>query len=118
MTTIQTLAHFAEGYELFAYALLFIGVVIEGELVMIFGGILAQLGALSMPVVLGVSFAAAIVKTLVWYGLGSFIRRRYAENTLLKYLERRVLYLFPHFNEKPFWSIVISNWPYMAYFGF
>jgi membrane protein DedA with SNARE-associated domain len=112
MNTIHALTHFADGYAFLAYVLLFVGVVLEGELVMILAGILAQIGALSMPMVLGISFGAALVKTISWYQLGYLLNKKYSENKFLKYLERRVLYLFPYFKEKPFWSIFVSKFIY------
>lgn len=110
--TIDALTQFAEGYAFVAYALLFVGMLLEGELVMLFGGVLAQIGALDLGVVLAISFAGAVIKSLLWYRFGSFLGRLYSKGKFLCYLEKRVLFLFPNVQERPFWSIFVSKFIY------
>ncbi len=112
METVNALKHFAEGYEVLAYVLLFFGVVLEGELVLIFAGILTQLGVLNLPLVIATGFLGAIFKAISWYKLGMFLKKRFAENHFFMYLEKRVYHLFPKFKENPFWSIFISKFIY------
>ncbi len=112
MHTINALEHFAQGYEFLAYVLLFLGVVIEGELSVIFAGILAQIGVLSMPIVMAVSFAGAVVKTVSWYYLGVFLHRKYSHTKFLTYIKDKVLYMLPRLIERPFWSIFLSKFIY------
>ncbi len=112
MHTVNALKHFAEGYATLAYMFIFLGVIVEGELVMIFAGILAQLGALNLPLVIVVGFLGAICKTILGYRIGVLFNKRFAHNRFFMYLERRVYHLFPKFKENPFWSIFISKFIY------
>lgn len=112
MLTVTALEHFASGYAALAYVLLFFAIVIEGELAMIFAGILAQIGVLDLVTVLGVSYAGAAGKTVSWYYLGVLLKRAERTGKFFSYLEKRVLYLFPRLRESPFWSIFLSKFIY------
>lgn len=112
MNTVNALKHFAEGYAAWAYVFLFLGVLLEGELVMIFAGILTQLGVLNLQFVIITSFLGALTKTVSWYKLGIFLNRRFAQIRFFTYLEKRVYHLFPKFKENPFWSIFVSKFIY------
>jgi membrane protein DedA with SNARE-associated domain len=49
------------------------------------------------------------VKTFGGYYLGELIHKYWNNNNFLKHVEKRVHYLMPHFKEKPFWSIWLSQ---------
>ncbi|MCU0660336.1 MAG: DedA family protein [Candidatus Pacebacteria bacterium] len=112
MLTVTTLAQFAYEYVALVYVLLFLAIVIEGELAMIIAGILAQIGVLDLVMVLSVAYAGAVGKTVLWYYLGMLLKKiKYAQK-FFSYLEKRVLYLFPRLREHPFWSIFFSKFIY------
>jgi membrane protein DedA with SNARE-associated domain len=66
----MTLAEFITSYGYFA---VFFGVLLEGETILVVAGLAAHRGYLSLPVVIGVAFAATI---LIDQGLFTFGRRR------------------------------------------
>ncbi len=109
MHTVQVLNHIVENNHLLAYLVIFIGLIFEGEIVVITAGVLSYLGALDFWTSLAFIFAGGIVKTFGVYYLGVFLYERYNQHSVFRYLERRVLYFMPRFREKPFWSIFISK---------
>lgn len=112
MDTVNLLTNLINGNEILAYFLIFIAIVLEGELVLVFSGILAHLGVIDFRVLLVVAFIAIIVKTLVGYKIGMYFFQRYPQSRIFNILEQKVLFFLPRFKEKPFWSIFISKFIY------
>ncbi len=54
----------------YGYVFLFLGTLLEGELVLLIAGFLAFLGALSLPLVILVGFFGAAVGDNIWFYLG------------------------------------------------
>ncbi len=109
MHTVQVLNHLVQDNQVLAYLVIFVGLIFEGEVVVITAGVLSYLGVLDFWTALFFILAGGITKTFSVYYLGEFIYRKYNQHSLLKYLERRVLYFLPRFKQKPFWSIFISK---------
>lgn len=109
MHTVQFLKNLVENHQVLAYAVIFAGIVIEGEFIIICTGILAFLGALNFYFALVFIFCGGLGKTFFGYAIGSFIERKWKDTKFMKYLERRVSYAMPRFKQKPFWSIFLSK---------
>ncbi|MFA6585644.1 MAG: hypothetical protein WCS86_00585 [Candidatus Paceibacterota bacterium] len=109
MHTVQILNHIVQDNQILAYLVIFLGLIFEGEIVVITTGILSYLGALNFWVALIFIIAGGIAKTFGGYYLGGYIYKKYNDHEFFKYLERRVAYFMPRFLEKPFWSIFISK---------
>lgn len=109
MNTVEVLNHLVENNLTLAYVLIFLGLIFEGEIVVITTGVLSSLGALDFWVSLSFILAGGIVKTFGGYYLGVLLHRKCNQHRFFKYLEKRVLYFMPRFKEKPFWSIFISK---------
>jgi len=109
MHTVQFLNHLIESNLVLAYVLIFFTTIFEGEIVAISSGILVLLGVLDWGIVLPIIFLGGMMKTILGYFLGKFIYRKFNKNKFLKYIERRVRHVMPHFERKPFWSIFISK---------
>ena len=109
MHTVQVLNHLVQDNQVLAYLVIFVGLIFEGEVVVITAGVLSYLGVLDFWTALFFILAGGITETFSVYYLGEFIYRKYNQHSLLKYLERRVLYFLPRFKQKPFWSIFISK---------
>ena len=105
---------FVDAHSVLAYVVLFIGVFWEGEISLIVAGVLVHVGALSPLLVILISIAAALSKTLIGYYLGQYIGKKFPNSKFLKFFERKVLYMLPRFKERPFWSIVLSKCIYGA----
>lgn len=109
MQTVNILRHLVENHLLLTYLLVFLITIVEGEIVSISAGILVLLGALNFWFALLVIFCGGMVKTNAGYFLGKFLYRKFNNNKFLRYVEKRVLSVMPHFKQKPFWSIFISK---------
>ncbi len=92
-----------------AYILIFLGVIIEGEIVVILAGIFSHLGSLNIMVAWCMAMLGGISKSFLGYSLGYYLEKNYSGKTFVKNMERRIAYFLPHFNERPFWSIFVSN---------
>lgn len=109
MHTVEILNHLVENNQTLAYFIIFLGLIFEGEIVVITTGVLSYLGALNFWVSLMFILAGGIVKAFAGYYLGGYLYKRYREHNFFKYLEKRVSFFMPRFAEKPFWSIFISK---------
>ena len=99
-------------HEVWAVVLLFLGVLFEGEIVLIFTGILIHVGVLPPKETILFVALAAFLKTLLGYALGNWIAHNWPQSSILKYVEKKILLLLPRFRERPFWSIFISKFIY------
>ena len=109
MHTVQILNHLIGNYQILAYLVIFLGLIFEGEIIVISTGVLASLGALNFWVALFFILAGGMVKTFGGYYLGGYLYEKYSKHNFFVYLERRVLYFMPRFQQKAFWSIFISK---------
>jgi membrane-associated protein len=112
MGAFPSLAQFFLTHELLSSVCLFLGVILEGEIVLIFAGVLMHMNILSVPETVVLVTVAAIVKTIFGYSLGGWIAKRWPQSPLLCYVEKKILLLLPRFRERPFWSIFISKFIY------
>ncbi len=99
-----------------AYVLIFLGLIFEGEVTLIAAGILIYLKAVNLPFALIFICLGSLVKTFYAYYLGVFIYKKWNHTRFMKYIERRVSYLLPRFQQKPFFSIFISK--FITYLNF
>ncbi len=109
MNTVKLLAQLVEHHQVLIYLLIFIGIVLEGEFILLSTGILIHLGALNPYFALIFVLVGGLSKTFLGYYIGSFIYDRWNHLKFFKYIEKRVFNIMPHFEQKPFWSIFISK---------
>jgi membrane protein DedA with SNARE-associated domain len=109
MHTVQLLKNLVENHQFLAYVVIFLGLIFEGEFVLICTGIITHLGALNFWVSLIFILAGGLSKTFIGYYLGRKMHEKWNHNKFLRYIEKRVFRLMPHFEKKPFWSIFISK---------
>ena len=109
MHTVNLLRHLVENYQVLVYLVIFLGLIIEGELVLVSTGIFLHLGALNLYLASSVILLGLLSKTFLGYYLGVMIHRRWHKARFVDYIEKRVSSVLPHFKEKPFWSIFISK---------
>ncbi len=109
MDTVQLLTNLVEHHEVLAYVVIFFGLIFEGEIVVITSGVLAYLGALDFGTALLFILAGGFAKTASLYYLGTLLRRKFRDSKVMRYVEKRALYLAPNFEKKPFWAIFISK---------
>ena len=109
MHTVNLLTSLVEQHLIWAYAIIFFGLIFEGEFVVISVGILSHLGALSFWFALLFIVLGLIAKTFLGYALGEFLYKKFNHHKIFKYIKKRVYNVFPRFKAKPFWSIFASN---------
>ncbi len=96
-------------HEVFGYALLFLGLIIEGEIAVIVAGIFAYLGWFSFPVAYMVAIGGGLAKACIAYSLGRYANNKIGSRQWVLSIEQRILSFFPRFETRPFWSIWISR---------
>jgi membrane protein DedA with SNARE-associated domain len=99
-------------HEALTYLILLFFIVVEGEVTLVITGIFAHLHLLPLPVALMLATFGAAIKTLAGYGIGMALKRYIPENKVFDFIEKRVRMVFPHFSEKPFWSLFFSKFIY------
>ncbi len=109
MDTVQALSHVVENSQYLAYLLIFSITIFEGEIVAISAGILILLGALNFWIALLAIILGSTIKTFLGYFIGKFLNQKLNHNKFFQYIEKKVLTVMPHFEEKPFWSIFFSK---------
>ncbi|MCX6755171.1 MAG: hypothetical protein NT068_01335 [Candidatus Nomurabacteria bacterium] len=109
MHTVNFLQHFIIGHEFLAYAIIFFGILLEGEFFVISSGILLFIGVLNIYIISVIILFGLLGKTFLGYYIGFLINKKWENTKFIKYLEHRVLDVMPRFNERPFWSIFLSK---------
>lgn len=109
MHTVKLLTTLIEQHQVLVYVLICLGLIFEGEIILLSTGIFLHLGALNPFVVFCVVFWGLLAKTFLGYYIGGLIHEKWHKTKFLKYIEKKILYIMPHFNKKPFWSIFISK---------
>ncbi len=109
MHTVKILSGIVENHQVLIYAIILLGIIFEGEFVIIFTGVLAHLGALNVFVAIIFILLGAFAKTFFGYALGQFLFKKFNHHRFFRYIQKRVYLLLPKFKTKPFWSIFISK---------
>ncbi len=109
MHTINLLIGLVEHHQILVYVVIFLGLIFEGELIVISVGILAHLGALNPYFSLMFILLGAFSKTFLGYALGEFLYKKFNHHRFFKYIQKRVYNVLPRFKWRPFWSIFASN---------
>ncbi len=109
MHTVNFLRHLVENYQTLVYVFMYLGLIVEGEIILISAGIFLHLGALNYPVTLLIIALGVLSKTFLGYYIGTVIHNNWRETRLLKYIAKRISSIMPHFKKDPFWSIFISK---------
>lgn len=112
--SIFIFTHFVEDHRVWGYVILFLAMIVEGEVLLIVAGMLARLKALDLGDVLWISFAGVMIGDVLWYGLGILTARSAKLASLANYAEKSVHTFLPRFREKPFRSILLSKFIYGA----
>jgi membrane protein DedA with SNARE-associated domain len=110
MHTINLLTRVIEHHQVLAYGIIFLGLIFEGEVVVMSIGILSHLGALNIWFALLFIILGALSKTFGGYALGKYLSNKYKHNGFFRYIQKRVYTLLPRFKTKPFWSISKFIW--------
>jgi membrane protein DedA with SNARE-associated domain len=109
MLTLSFIKQFASSHADIAYALIVLGVIIEGEIVVVIAGIFAHLGSINIFYALLATVFGGSIKSLLGYSLGAYLQRKHSHRPIVSQSERRINYFLPNFCTRPFWSIFLSR---------
>lgn len=124
MDALAIAINFIEEHRYLGYLVLFLGMIIEGEVVLMTGGILANLNAFSLESVFIVSFLGVLANDIIWYHIGAYLKNNHGRRNLLLRAERKVKTLLPGIEKNPAYAIFISkfiagiNHPTLVVLGF
>jgi membrane protein DedA with SNARE-associated domain len=123
--SIGAIRHFIEIHAIIIYFIIFVGVLIEGEIVVIFAGIFSYLGSINIFIALVSVVLGGVSKSFIGYFMGHYLYKHHSHRPFMNKIERRISYFLPRFKERPFWSIFVSRffilgigWFTLLYSGF
>ena len=112
--TIEHILPFVEAHRYSGYFLLFLAMVLEGEVFLIIAGILVHLKAFDAGDVFVVALIGVIMGNILWYVFGTTLSEKRFMQPIIKRAQKAVFYFLPRFSEKPFKSIFFSKFIYGA----
>ncbi len=124
METVAIFTSLAEEHRYLVYLVLFLGMIAEGEVVLMAAGILVNVGALALMETFFVAFAGVMANDVIWYGIGARLKDKYCKKKLIKKAEAKVRAVLPHLEKNPAKAIFISkfiagiNHPTLLLLGF
>ena len=118
MLSIAYIRHFAAIHADIAYALIALGVILEGEIVVILAGIFAHLGSLNIFVAFLATAVGGGIKSVLGYGLVYYLQRDHAHRKIVYKTENRINHFLPNFCNKPFISIFLSRFLILGMYWF
>lgn len=110
--TIEHILPFVEAHRYSGYFLLFLAMMLEGEVFLIVAGILVHLGAFSAGDVFVVALVGVMTGNILWYFLGSMLSEKSFMKPVVARAQKAVVYFLPNFSKKPFKSIFFSKFIY------
>jgi membrane protein DedA with SNARE-associated domain len=118
MLTIKHITDFALFHDELAYALIILGVIIEGEIVVILAGIFVHLGALNIFIVTSSVLIGAFIRSVIGYKLGLYLEKKHSHQSTVRWSENRINYFLPNFTKRPFLSIFLSRFLILGMYSF
>ena len=111
---IEQFISFVEAHRYLGYAVLYFAMVIEGEVFLIVAGILARLKAFDIGDAFFIALSGVLTGDCLWYYFGSALKGKSFATRLIAQAKKTVMFLLPHFSNKPFKSIFLSKFIYGA----
>lgn len=118
MLSIAYIKHFAALHADIAYILIILGVIIEGEIVVVIAGIFAHLGSLNIYFAILATLVGGGIKSVLGYGLGYYLQKNHSDKKIVIETENRVNYFLPNYLNKPFLSLFLSRFLILGIYWF
>ena len=109
MLTLDSISHFISLHANLAYLFICLGMLIEGEVIVITSGIFVHLGSLNLLVTFFSIVLGCCLKAGLGYSFGSYLRENHSHLSIVRRVENRVNYFLPNFSKRPFWAIFLSG---------
>lgn len=107
--SIEAIRHFIEIHAIIIYFIIFLGVVLEGEIAVIFAGIFSFLGSINIFIVFVSIILGGVTKSFLGYTIGLYLNKHHSHRPFISKMERRISHFLPRFKDRPFWSIFMSR---------
>jgi len=118
MLSIGYIKHFAADNAETLYILICLGVILEGEIVVILAGIFAHLGSINIPMAILATFIGGGIKSIIGYSFGYYLQKNHSDNKIVSSTENHINHFLPNFNNKPFISIFLSRFLILGMYWF
>jgi membrane protein DedA with SNARE-associated domain len=118
MLTISYIQSYIIAHIEIVYLLIILGVILEGEIVVIIAGILAHLDSISLYYIFIAIIFGNFIKSIIGYSLGYYLQKKHSTNRFLIQAERRINCFLPNFNKKPFLSVFLSRFLILGIYWF
>jgi membrane protein DedA with SNARE-associated domain len=118
MLTLSFVKHFVLSNSSLVYLLIVLGVLIEGEIVVIMAGIFIHLGALNIFVVIPSILLGAILRSVFGYSFGAHLEKEHSHLSIICWTEKKINHFLPSFSKRPFLSIFLSRFLILGMYSF
>lgn len=125
MLTLSYIKQFTANHAEIIYLLITLGVIIEGEIIVIIAGILAHLGSINIYFAFASTILGGCLKSVIGYSFGFYLQKNHSDKKFFMQTESRIRHFLPNFLNKPFISIFLSrflilgmNWFALFYAGY
>src|SRR3989344_2935793 len=115
MYTINFLANLVENHQILVYALIFLGIIIEGEFILLCTGVLVHLGALNFYFALPFVFMAGVFKNFFFYSIWALNSEKRKHKKI--YNDKSFRYCFCRLSKDKFQEIFESRTSFYCYMG-
>lgn len=116
--TISYIQHFTASHVEIIYLLIVLGVIIEGEIIVIIAGILAHLGSVNVYLALLATIVGGGIKSVTGYSIGYYLQKNHSDKKLVFQTENRINYFLPNFLNKTFLSLFLSRFLILGIYWF
>ncbi len=112
MDSLNLFIQIVETHRYWGYALLYLAMIVEGELFLTAAGMLAGLHSLELFSAFFFALAGVLTGDILWYSVGKYLKTNHSHNKYLFSAMNRVTQVFPGIKKNPFGMIFISKFIY------
>lgn len=106
------LHHYLVAHQMLGYAIIFFGMIIEGDILLFTAGFLTHQGYFDIGPVLILVFLGAIIGDSIWYVLGKLISEKELFLKVKKFIEKATSPFDAHLKNRPVRTLFISKFAY------
>jgi len=118
MLSIGFIKQFALNHANSFYVLISIGVLLEGEIMVILAGIFSHLESINIVTAFLATLLGCAMKSIIGYNIGYYLNKKHSSNRFLSKAEERIHHFLPNFSKKPFLSIFLSRFLILGIYWF
>ena len=112
MDTLHLFISFVETHRYWGYVLLFLTMLVEGELFLAAAGMLARLHAFDFFDAFIFAFGGVLTGDILWYSAGRYFNHHHSHNRYINAVIDKVKHFLPGIEKNPFHVIFLSKFIY------